>query len=514
MKQCPQCHAQVGDNAKFCAECGFNIKKHEDEQKNLFCPACGTPRKNGKFCAECGYRFAEAVAPTAPAESVFDNNWLGDLGNVTATAVAEEKARRQAEEKARRFANFTYDEQANGNVSITGLKNKSLLDLVIPTGVVAIADGALEGCDCLSVSLPKTLVRIGARAFAGCRFLKTVALPSSLQIIGDEAFADCISLDITIPKGLKTIGKNAIKNTVTGKEIEKQEAARREEEERARQEEKKRWLAEVEKELGKNAIDENNVIIKWTDRKKNDIVIPKGITKIGPHAFDESKLYYGSPHLYSIFIPEGVTEIGKLAFLNCRFLKNIVLPHTLQKIDLSAFSGCLGLTSITIPAGVTEIGTRAFAGCQNLKSITFAPHSQLLSIGERAFSECGWLNNVVIPRSVTEIHSYAFEKCECLSSISFEKGSRIGRIDGLVFSQCVRLPTFTVPASVSRFGMCVFEGCSKLATVTFEEPTGWMAYKWDDLQKARESVTTFTDPVKNAIRLRCEDASYLRTPKK
>ena len=46
-KVCPVCGAHVGANAKFCAECGQNLRPT--------CPNCGVEVKpNAKFCAECG----------------------------------------------------------------------------------------------------------------------------------------------------------------------------------------------------------------------------------------------------------------------------------------------------------------------------------------------------------------------------------------------------------------------------------------------------------------------------
>jgi len=46
-KVCPICNANVPNNAKFCPECGQNMKPT--------CPNCGVEvRANAKFCAECG----------------------------------------------------------------------------------------------------------------------------------------------------------------------------------------------------------------------------------------------------------------------------------------------------------------------------------------------------------------------------------------------------------------------------------------------------------------------------
>ncbi len=46
---CPNCHAPLASNAKFCPECGAAI------QADKFCTKCGAKLAVGaKFCAECG----------------------------------------------------------------------------------------------------------------------------------------------------------------------------------------------------------------------------------------------------------------------------------------------------------------------------------------------------------------------------------------------------------------------------------------------------------------------------
>ena len=49
--ECPNCHAKLGVNSKFCSECGEKI----EIKKPAFCTQCGEPIAEGaKFCAHCG----------------------------------------------------------------------------------------------------------------------------------------------------------------------------------------------------------------------------------------------------------------------------------------------------------------------------------------------------------------------------------------------------------------------------------------------------------------------------
>lgn len=86
---------------------------------------------------------------------------------------------------------------------------KDITKIIISEGVTEIPDGAFEGCWALAeVVLPKSLKRIGAKAFNGT-ILQRVELPSQLEYIGDEAFQNSSMVEIDIPSGHKpTLGKD------------------------------------------------------------------------------------------------------------------------------------------------------------------------------------------------------------------------------------------------------------------------------------------------------------------
>ncbi len=52
-------------------------------------------------------------------------------------------------------------------------------------------------------------------------------------------------------------------------------------------------------------------------------------------------------------------------FYNCKGLKNINIPPTVQKICTEAFYECSSLEQIDIPNSVTTIQWRAFSRCNN-----------------------------------------------------------------------------------------------------------------------------------------------------
>ena len=93
------------------------------------------------------------------------------------------------------------------------------------------------------------------------------------------------------------------------------------------------------------------------------VVIPDGVTKINFDAF--SRCY----SLVSIKIPNSVTEIGIWAFQYCTSLTSIEIPNGVIKIFFGAFAGCTSLTSIKFPDSVTEIENAVFDGCTSLRDI-------------------------------------------------------------------------------------------------------------------------------------------------
>jgi|GEM_PF-3348325 len=65
-----------------------------------------------------------------------------------------------------------------------------------------------------SYEIPKSVISIGNRAFAGCNNLATVIIPNSVTSIGDYSFFGCCQLSsITIPNSVTEIGWYAFHNT-------------------------------------------------------------------------------------------------------------------------------------------------------------------------------------------------------------------------------------------------------------------------------------------------------------
>ena len=207
-----------------------------------------------------------------------------------------------------------------------------------------------------------------------------------------------------------------------------------------------------------------------------NLILPNTLVTIGESMFYQSKLK-------TVVIPANVTTIGGSAFENCSSLATVTFEKGSQLKTIAggyygAFSDCKTLKAIEIPASVETIEASAFKGCSKLTTVTFEKGSQLKTIGGDgsfygAFYGCTALTAIEIPASVETIEASAFYGCSSLTTVTFEKGSQLKTIGGGHYSGafygCTALTSIEIPASVETIEATAFKGCSKLATVTFEK---------------------------------------------
>lgn len=322
-------------------------------------------------------------------------------------------------------------------------------------GLTEIPDGMFLGCNELTeVTFPditEGIESIGNRAFYMCRDLKTLEIPETVQEISDFAFYDCPQLDVTLPKSLKKVGYRAFDkcNTVTlPKEIGENVETVQENEDGywapvfrivrlvfpgTLQE----WLAR----------DNKWIMSAWTNYTSDggylniggedivDLVIPNGTTELKPYAFAKAKqiktvtfpstltkigrcAFYENERLEAADLPDNIIELGDECFAYSG-IETLKLPKGLTVIPEAAFEGCEDLESLNLPEGLTTISVSAFDGCPLLQSLVL-PNS-VTSIGAGAFMECG-LKEVTLPKSLTSISPIAFSGCMLLNTVHVPAG--------------------------------------------------------------------------------------------
>ncbi|MBR0280076.1 MAG: leucine-rich repeat domain-containing protein, partial [Oscillibacter sp.] len=228
-----------------------------------------------------------------------------------------------------------------------------------------IPDCAFSNCVGLtSVTIPNSIVSIGASAFSDCVGLTNVTIPDSVTSIGDSAFIFCDNLkSVIIPYGVTSIG-NGLFGYCSG---------------------------------------------------LTSVTIPNSVTSIEEGAFLECS------GLTNVTIPNSVTSIGGYAFYNCSDLTSVTIPNSVTSIGGYAFYNCSKLTNATVPNGVTKIVYHTFERCVSLSSVTIG--NSVASIGQNAFSGCTSLTSIIMADSIVEIQLWAFSNCSNLTDVYYS-GSR------------------------------------------------------------------------------------------
>lgn len=265
-----------------------------------------------------------------------------------------------------------------------------------------------------SVNVAEGTVSIADNALCGTK-VTNITLPKSLEYIGKEAFKDSLLKSVTIASGVKVIDDRAFENTAV-------------------------------------------TSVKFDG---------KSLEKLGSAAFK------GCAKLKKIILPVSVKEIPTDAFANCKTLA-FAEAKGVEKIGKYAFSGCSSLKSFNIPANVETVDPASFLGCENLTEISVDESNVFLKVVDGAvvsYNDEGEWNKIVlypqgkdgaftVPETVTEIGEKAFYDCDGLTEIIFHDGFKT--IGKEAFFDCDALTTVTMPADADNIGEYAFASCNEL----------------------------------------------------
>lgn len=248
---------------------------------------------------------------------------------------------------------------------------KTLTTVTFPTAYTSIGSNAFSDTGITgTIEFPSTLKTLGNACFSNTPNLQNVTFPdnSPVTAIPDYAFANSGLQNLSLPKGLVSIGASAYRNCKKMGEFEV-------------------VFPTSLKTIGTNAFaywrpDAANIQVVFTGRNK--VVFPEGsaLTTIGSDAFRNGK-WTGD-----INLPAGITRIENNTFLrNEQWEGHITLPAGLTYIGANAFELVGSTQDLVIPASVTTIGNGAFYQSP-FSGITFETGSQLSSLGTSAFKNC------------------------------------------------------------------------------------------------------------------------------
>lgn len=120
--------------------------------------------------------------------------------------------------------------------------------------------------------------------------------------------------------------------------------------------------------------------------KLEKLTVSEGIRWILPNAFSECRV------LREVKLPSSLERLGADTFLFCKSLKEIYIPNRVKAIHKNTFFSCKSLELAVIGDSVTEIGKDAFWCCKNLKTVSLP--AALTHVEKGAFYECNALTDV------------------------------------------------------------------------------------------------------------------------
>jgi hypothetical protein len=212
------------------------------------------------------------------------------------------------------------------------------------------------------------------------------------------------------------------------------------------------------------------------------VILPEGISEIPEKAFisytsremydpynqtlgDYENIIKNYRFLREIVLPESLEVISRSAFAGCKNLIKINFPSGLTSIENYAFIDCESLQSVDIPTNINYIGCFAFEGCKSLKSISIPKKIKVIEWG--TFRGCRSLQTVTIPNSVTEFQEEAFQCCK-INSFNIPQGTTI--IGKNAFSHS-GLKAISIPGGVENISDFAFYECCGLESVSINEGT-------------------------------------------
>ena len=304
------------------------------------------------------------------------------------------------------------------------------------------------------VSIPDSVMTIGAYSFSGCTSLDNVILPSNVTNIEASAFAGCDNLTrISLSPTITSLGDWDLRSL------------------------------EVD---GSTSVDGFRICDGWILGYDDDTVarleLPDGIIGIAPYAL--SDLW----DLEEVVLPESLKYIGYRAFMNDTFLDNVVIPDSVEYVDCEAFMNCTYLRDVVIGSRVKKIGNKAFANCTQLVALSIP--DGVAEIGDYAFSNCWRMLSIKLPLDLEFIGEDMFASCSSLVGVSVPSGkftmsqllgARSGSITSAVivdgetvictnaFSNCTLLETICIPEGVTNIQAEAFRNCFRLRDVVLPE---------------------------------------------
>lgn len=316
-------------------------------------------------------------------------------------------------EKAGNIVTLKVGEELSGVGSYAFYGCRSLSSIQLGNGLDTIGNYAFANCsnmNSVQLELNSMLTTIGDHAFYNCDGLKSFTVPLGVMALGDSAFEDCNSLQTVDLCGrgnnvaLDKLGYNVFRgcSSLTGLEFPQS-------------------FGERDVEIGMFA---GCSSLKYIKANNTDMTIIQDSR--GNFTFDDFKatvptefyfegvggtdlhnmasengiaFKYKNEDLYEIQVDDGTGRRAIYRVDSSNELKTCEVPEGIEKVEIpanvgpykisnissSGFRNNCFLKEVVIPASVQRIEAGAFKGCHNLQTVFFEAPGNITFIGEQAF---------------------------------------------------------------------------------------------------------------------------------
>ncbi len=341
--------------------------------------------------------------------------------------------------------------------------------------ITVIPQTAFNSCTNLKyIELPATVTSIETCAFMNTHSLSEIYLPDSISNISQWAFGGSGLKSLTIPKGLKTVGKEAFSDIQNLLTLVIPETVELIEDEAFVRTNIQTIINASELELtfgstehGRVAETATIIVDKNGNRTVNSIYLEE------PYSLTEDNfLFEKADNGYRLIAYLGDEETVTLPrdymgmpyeMYYIRGVTNVIIPEGITSVSTYAFRECITLRNVLLPSGITNIGPQAFLYCINLESINIPDGT--LYIGMDAFWLCESLYNINIPDTVTQIGPDAFLGTDYYNDeANWENGCLY--INKHLISVDPNFESFVVREGTVSIAKDAFDGCYTLKSVT------------------------------------------------
>ena len=251
--------------------------------------------------------------------------------------------------------------------------------LIIPEGVEEIGVEAFAFCPLTgTLNLPSSLKIIRGGAFAWTNLRGTLSLPEGLEIIGPNFYGgqnygafDGTSFSglLHLPSSLTSYGKLLLPD-VTGDIVVPDKVTEIADNAHMKSGCTSVTIPEGVKVIGRGAFTRSSII--------GEVHLPSTCREIFENAFSETRIR-------NVIFPDGLSVIGHEAFRGCDRLSGIItLPKKITRVSKRTFEGCSMLSGVVLSENIKVIDQEAFAYCHNLSSIVCMAEEPPY-VGENAF---------------------------------------------------------------------------------------------------------------------------------